>query len=132
MISLRLTFSFAFATTLAILIAAGCGNEGPGSTGGSGGAGGSTSSTGGHGGTGGAGGGVPCGDQTCAPGQVCVVQVDTDINRFCTDDNCAPEPLSCDCASPILTNIGCGESYYCVSATNGQISCMPWPDAGTD
>ena len=129
MLSLRIFLSLASASALAMLVAAGCGNSGgTGGTGGSGGTSSSASSTGGHAG---AGGGVPCGDETCTAGRVCVVQVDTVIKRFCADDHCAPEPLSCDCASPFSSDYGCGLDYYCVSATNGQISCMPSPDGGS-
>ncbi|APR75362.1 Hypothetical protein A7982_00708 [Minicystis rosea] len=58
--------------------------------------------------------------------------MDTVIKRFCVDDPCAPEPLSCNCGSHTISSNECGSAFYCVSATNGQISCMPYPDAGTN
>jgi hypothetical protein len=119
------TWIAAGVAVLSLLAAASCGGE-------SGGMG--TGGTGGGGGAGGAGGGpvVPCGSLTCTGGEVCVVQVDATIHHFCAPDPCAPKPLSCTCASSFSNpSEGCGAEYYCVSATDGQISCMPYPDAGS-
>ena len=112
------------ASSLALLLATSCGGSG-GGVGGAGGAG-------GMGGSGGAGegGSVPCGDMTCTGGSVCVVQVDDTITRFCAADPCTPKPLSCDCVPILSLDAGCGFDFYCVSATDGQISCMPYPDGG--
>jgi hypothetical protein len=63
---------------------------------------------------------VPCGDVTCAPGEICVESAGGDgISYACQPNPCDAQPLSCQCAEPLCG----GDMYECQVTSPSQISC---------
>jgi hypothetical protein len=64
---------------------------------------------------------VPCEDQSCAGGQVCVTTAGgAGLTSTCADDPCQGQPLSCECAAAL-----CGGSMYeCHVDAPSQVSCV--------